>query len=154
MIAYLLDWAHKSTKTYLKAREMDEYLSNKLNLFRPKMYEECEHFCKNWESCQMFKKIKKRKRIVKYIRSNSWFERYQADTVEVDSRKTNSHTYPYLLIVVDHFSKYGFAYAIPVKKQKNRNYMAQAFVIGEHQMLHTYNGKEFVNELLTNCLEK
>ena len=32
--------------------------------------------------------------------------------------------------------------------------MAQAFVIGEPQMLHTDNGKEFVNELLTNWLEK
>ena len=32
--------------------------------------------------------------------------------------------------------------------------MAQAFVIGEPQMLHTDNGKEFVNLLLTNWLEK
>ena len=32
--------------------------------------------------------------------------------------------------------------------------MAQAFVIGEPQMLHTDNGKEFVNELLTNWVEK
>ena len=32
--------------------------------------------------------------------------------------------------------------------------MAQAFMIGEPQMLHTDNGKEFVNELLTNWLEK
>ena len=32
--------------------------------------------------------------------------------------------------------------------------MAQAFVIGEPQMLHTDNGKEFVNELLTNLLKK
>ena len=30
-----------------------------------------------------------------------------------------------------------------------RNYMAQAFVIGEPQILHTDNWKEFVNELLT-----
>ena len=27
--------------------------------------------------------------------------------------------------------------------------MAQAFVIGEHQMFHTDDEKEFVNELLT-----
>ena len=59
-----------------------------------------------------------RKRIVKYIRSNSWFERYQSDTVEIDSRITHNHAYPYLLTIVDHFSKYGFAYAIPDKKQK------------------------------------
>ena len=32
--------------------------------------------------------------------------------------------------------------------------MAQAFVIGEPKMLHTNNKKEFVNELLTNWLEK
>ena len=54
-----------------------------------------------------------------YIRSNSWFERYQADTVELDSRKTNNLAYPYLLTIVDHFSKYGFGYAIPDKKSKN-----------------------------------
>ena len=113
------------------------------------MYEECELFCKDWESYQMFKKIKERTRIVKYIRSNSWFERYQAYTVELDSRKTHNHAYPYLLIIADHFSKYGFAYAIPDKKVETiRNYMNQAFVIGEPQMLHTDNGKEFVNKLL------
>ena len=101
-------------------------------MFSTKMYEECERFCKDWESCQIFKKIKKRKRIVKFIRSNSWFEGYWADTVELDSRITHNHAYPYLLTIVDHFSKYGFAYVILDKKaQTIRNYMAQAFVIGE-----------------------
>ena len=134
---------------------MGEYISNKLNVFWPKMYEECERFCKDWESCRIFQKIKKRKRIVKYIRSNAWFERYQADTVELDSRITHNHAYHYLLTIVDHFSKYGFAYAIPDKKTEAiRNYMAQAFVIGEPKMLHTNNGKEFFYELLTNWLEK
>ena len=28
MNAYFLDWAHKSTKSHLKTREMGEYLSN------------------------------------------------------------------------------------------------------------------------------
>ena len=31
------------------------------------------------------------------------------------------------------------------KAETIRDYMAQAFVIGEPQMLHTDNGKEFVN---------
>ena len=118
MIAYLLDWVRKSIKSHLKIREMCEYLLNKLNVFWQKMYEECKRFCKDWESCQMFKMIKKRKRIVKYIRSNSWFERYQADTVELDSKITHNHAYLYLLTIVDHFSKYWFAYSIPDKKQK------------------------------------
>ena len=64
----------------------------------------------------MFTKIKNRKRIVKYIRSNAWFKRYQADNVELDIRITHNHASPYLLTIVDHFSKYGFAYAIPDKK--------------------------------------
>ena len=120
MIAYLLDWAHKSTKSHLKTREMSEYLSNKLNLFWPKIYEECERFCKDLESCQMFKRIKNRKRIVMNMRSNPWFERYQADTVVLDSRTTNNHAYPYLLTIVDHFSKYGFTYAIPDKRKQKQ----------------------------------
>ena len=132
---------------------MGEYLSNKLNNFWPKIYGKCESFFKDLESCQMFKKIKKR--IVKHIRSNSWFERYQADTVELDCRITYNHAYPYLLTIVDHFSKYGFAYTIPDKKAETiRNYMAQTFVIKEPQMLHTGDGKEFVNEFLLNWLEK
>ena len=55
------------------------------------------------------------------------------------------------MAIVDHFSKYGFAYAIPDKKKTEtiRNYMAQAFVIREPQMLHTDNGKEIVIEHLT-----
>ena len=88
-------------------------------MFWQKMYEEWERFCKDWKSYQMFTKIKKRKRIVKYIRSNSWFERYQADTVELDSRITHIHASPYLLTIVDHFSKYEFPYAIPDKKSRN-----------------------------------
>ena len=103
------------------------------------MYEECKRFSKDWESCQMFKKIKKRQRIVKYIRSNSWLEKYQADTVALNSRITHNHVSPYLLAIVDHFSKYWFAYAIPYKKAETiKNYTAQAFVIGEPQcFIHT-----------------
>ena len=40
------------------------------------------------------------------------------------------------------------------QKKTIRNYKAQAFVIGDPIMLHTNNGKEFVNELLTNWFEK
>ena len=77
-----------------------------------------------------------------YIRSNLWFERYQADTVELDSIITHNHAYLYLLTIVDQFSKYGFVYAIPDKKAETiRNYMAQAFVIGEPKILHLDNGK-------------
>ena len=54
-------------------------------------------------------KDSEKKKIVKYIRSNSRIERYQADTIELDTRITHNHVYLYLLTIVDHLSKYGFA---------------------------------------------
>ena len=89
----------------------------------------------------MFQAFKKRSRIIEYIKSSSWYERYQADTVELNSIITEDKKYPYLLTIVDHFSKYGFAYPIKDKKAKTiRGYIAQAFIIGDPSMLHTDNG--------------
>ena len=70
------------------------------------------------ESHARYLKRLRKKRIVKYIRSNAWFERYKADTVELNRRITHNHAYHYLLTIVDHFSKYGFAFAIPDKKNR------------------------------------
>ena len=66
----------------------------------------------------MFQTFKKRSRIIKYIKSSSWYERYQADTVELDSRITEDNKYPYLLTIVDHFSKYGIHILLRIKKQR------------------------------------
>ena len=118
MIKVFLEKSHTSIKSHLKPRAMADYLSNTLNAFWSNMYDEWVEFCKAWESCQMFKTFKKTSRIIKYIKSSSWYELYQADTVELDSRITEDNKYPYLLTIVDHFSKYGFAYPIKDKKQR------------------------------------
>ena len=58
------------------------------------------------------------------------------------------------MTIVDHFSKYGFAYPIKDKKAETiRDHIAQAFIIGDPSMLHTDNGKEFVNNTLSSWLE-
>ena len=98
--------------------------------------------------------IQKKQRIIKYIKSKRLFEKHQEDTVELDSRITQDNTYPYLLTIVDHFSMYGFAYAIKNKKAETiRDHMVQAFVISDLTILHTDNGKEFVNRILNSWLE-
>ena len=154
MIQVFLEKSHTSIKSHLKPRAMADYLSNTLNVFWPNMYDEWVEFCKAWESCQMFQTFKKRSRIIKYIKSSSWYERYQADTVELDSRITEDNKYSYLFTIVDHFSKYGFAYPIKDKKAETiRDHIAQAFIIGDPSMLHTDNGKEFVNNTLSSWLE-
>ena len=76
------------------------------------MYDEWVEFFKECESCQIFQTFKKRSRIIKYIKSSSRYEGYQADTVEHNSRITEDNKYPYPLTIIDHFSKYGFAYPI------------------------------------------
>ena len=77
------------------------------------------------------------------MRSNSWLERYQADTVELDNRITHNHAYPFLWTIIDHFSKYSFTYEIPEKKVETiRNYMVKAFIIWDPQMIYTDDRKD------------
>ena len=118
MIQLFLEKFHTSIKSHLKPTAKIDYLSNTLNVFWQNMYDEWVEFCKAWESCQMFQTFKKRSRIIKYIKSSLRYERYQEETVELDSRITEDNKYPYLLIIVDYFSKYGFVYPIKDKKQR------------------------------------
>ena len=95
-----------------------------------------------------------KKWIIKYIRSKSWFKRYQSDIVELDKYITHEKTYTYSLIIVDHFRKYTSAYAVRDKKDETvRNYMAHAFAIGDPTILHIDNRKEFISYVLTIWLE-
>ena len=58
------------------------------------------------------------------------------------------------MTIVDHFSKYGFAYPINDKNADTiRDHIAQAFIFRDPSMLHTDNGKEFVNNTLSSLLE-
>ena len=50
-------------------------------------------------------KYKKKQRFVKYVWTTRWFQRYQADTVELDKSLTEEGKFNYILTVIDHFSK-------------------------------------------------
>ena len=94
MIQLFLEESHTSFKSHLKPRAMADYLNNTLNKFWPNLYGEWVDNCMACESCQMIQTFKKRSRIIKHIKSNSWYERYQADIVELDSRITEDNKYP------------------------------------------------------------
>ena len=76
-------------------------------MFWPKCIKNVNAFVRIESHARCLKRFRKeKKRIIMYISSNSWFERYQADTGELDSRiTTHNHAYPYLLTIVDHLSK-------------------------------------------------
>ena len=120
MIQLFLEKSHTSIKSHLKPTAKTDYLSNTLNVFWPNTYNEWVEFCIAWELCQMFQLFKKRSRIIKYIKSSLWYERYQADTIELDSRITEDNKYPYLLTIVDYFSKYELHIMLRILKKQRQ----------------------------------
>ena len=52
------------------------------------MYRECEEYVKQRYECQTHQKIQEKAREVKHIWTTGWFQRYQADTVELDKSLT------------------------------------------------------------------
>ena len=61
---------------------------------------------KQWYECQTHQKHKKKQRVVKHIWTSRWFQRYQADIVELYKSLTEKGNFNYSLTVIDHFSKY------------------------------------------------
>ena len=59
--------------------------------------------------CLTHHKHKKKQRVVKNIWTTRWFQRYQADSVELDKNLTAEGKFNYILAVIDHFvNMHGF----------------------------------------------
>ena len=109
---------------------------------------------KQWYECQTNQKHKKKQRVVKHIWTTRWFQRYQADTVELDKSLTEEGKFNYILTVIDHFSKYAWVYPLVSKHSELiRDKHSSVFIIGHPDILHTDNGKEFWNKNVENFLE-
>ena len=72
---------------------------------------------------------------------------YQADLVDYSALKRDNHSYTFLLIIIDIFSR--FAFAIPIKSKQGPHVVAaleRAFkVMKPPRKLQTDMGKEFYN---------
>ena len=77
-----------------------------MNYYWSNMYRECEEYVNEWYECHTHQKHKKKQRVVKHIWTTRWFQRYQADTVELNKSLTEERILNYILTVIDHFSKY------------------------------------------------
>ena len=92
---------------------------------------------------------------VKHIESRKPTEKYQADTVYLSDYLTKN-TKQYLLTVIHHFSKFGWAALISDKQAATvlielKNIFHSQ---GYPKILQTDNGKEFVNDKLKSFLDK
>ena len=103
--------------------------------------------------------VPKKEKIHNPIVSTYPLERIQADIVDLDSIKGFNHQHRYVLTIIDHFSKYAWAYTMT---QKSANKVYDAFndlitnILKDKQIniLQTDNGKEFLNKKLTDLLNK
>ena len=92
-------------KSQVPLRATVDMIFKTMNYYSPNMYRECEEYVKQWYECQTHQKHKKKQRVVKQIWTIRWFQRYQADTVELDKSLTEEGKFNYILTVIDHFVK-------------------------------------------------
>ena len=78
------------------------------------------------------------------------------DIVEVREKLREGDDIKYLLTIIDTFSKYTYAYLLKNKKSETvlANFKNFINTNGKSAKLHTDNGKEFVNQILTNYCNK
>ena len=77
------------------------------------------------------------------------------DLTEIPDKLKKDKKYKYLLTIIDTFSKYAYAYLLNNKKSENILFQLKNFinVHGKCAKLHTDNGKEFFNSLITEYCE-
>ena len=69
-----------------------------------------------WRICEVMiwvpnsSKAQEKAKSIKHIWTSRWFQRYQADTVELYKSLTEEGKFNYILTVIDHFSKYSCVY--------------------------------------------
>ena len=109
----------------------------------------------DWEICGT-RRVKPKKNIaLRHINSSYPKERFQVDMVYLSDMLINSPDEKYLLSIVDHFSKYGWAVVLLNKNIKTilKAIIECLKITGKPTVLQTDNREEFNNELLKRFLE-
>ena len=115
------------------------------------MDRECEEYVKQLYEYQTHQKHKKKQKVVKHIWTTRWFQRYQAETVELDKSLTEEDKFNYILTVIYHFSKYAWVYPLVSKHgELIRDKLSSVFIIGYPDILHTDNENKLRNKNVDN----
>lgn len=112
------------------------------------------NFLKNSQTAQLHK-VPPVEKVHKSIISNYPLERFQADLIDLDNIKGFNYNYRYVLTIIDHFSKYAFAFPLTRKTAKNvYNRLNEFFEKYKPHIWQTDNGKEFLNKKMEELLNK
>ena len=116
-----------------------------------------ERYLKNNTTSQVHT-VPKVERVHKPIISNYPLERVQADLIDLDSIKGYNNRYRYVLTIIDHFSKYAWAYPITKKDKEHVLPLFEKWLdsLGNRKVriLQTDGGGEFLNDKMTLLLKK
>jgi transposase InsO family protein len=85
---------------------------------------------------------------IRVIVSRQTFERIQLDVVDMKDYKDNNDEYKFILSAVDSCSKFGWCFMLKTKSASEVSKCFRSIIrgYGAPQILHTDNGKEFVNK--------
>eukprot|EP00731_Ephydatia_muelleri_P004943 Em0002g1119a len=111
-----------------------------------------EHFIKLCETCSL-RVPQKTKPPLRPIVANGFFSRVQIDLI--DMRHLPHDGNKWILHIVDHWSKFNLAYPLPQKTAKEVANALEKWVFpifGLPTILHSDNGREFVNHLIEDVL--
>ena len=143
--------AHKKTTSHLARDSMKDYISKSLNMYWTGIKDDWDKYAKTILSCQKSRPNPRKRKQFKYIVCSKPLERYQIDCVELDHYLTQGTKFYGLLWVIDHFSKYGWAYLIKDKQTTTiRNKLSQALIQGIPKNIQSDNGSEFKNKVIDN----
>ena len=150
----IIHQAHQKAGSHLRCKQTYDVVIE-MGYYWNKMIEDIKLFIFRCDICQSRTTNPQKHNLVKHIKSRYPGERFQADTVYLSDYIADDSN-RYLLTMVDHFSKFGFAQIISNKKKetiktKLIGMFGQQF---SPKMLHTDNGKEFDNKQLRDYLEE
>lgn len=112
------------------------------------LYVDVEEFLKRNPTAQRHARPPSKQIVVQPIKSSSTNERWQMDLVDMgDAMAWRNHGFRYILTVIDHYSKYAWAYPLKNKSAKTvSNNMEALLSVYKPKILQSDNGTEFKNE--------
>ena len=122
---------------------MRDYIFKSLNMYWLGIKDDWDKYAKTCLSCQKSRPNPRKRKQFKYIVCSKPLEMYHY--------LTQSTKFYELLWVIDHFSKYGWAYLIKDKQATTiRKKISQALIQGIPKIIQSDNGSEFKNIVIDN----
>lgn len=145
----ILEKAHRNTGHKKRLGMEKEIAKNYSNVHRSII----EEYLKLCAMCQLKKKSKQKGLVVKPIISTEFNKRGQIDLIDMQTEPDGP--YKFIMNYQDHLTKFVFLRALKTKRAEEvaYNLMDIFCITGAPCLLHSDNGREFVNKIIDNLAD-